>query len=296
MIRWAIDLLLVSFFAAVLIVAVSALTGLPLLRSSQYGTEGLVGSLSQFESGLLRLLDYWKTYLIDSHHLFPRFAKLLMWVMALLALVPYAMQKDWRCLATAGGAAVALTTVPLALGLVTTNNPYRYNGVIALALVPCWLLAMTMANAKAEMAPRIVAMVSAAALLLISAGNLAAAQVRLTNLNRVELAMVTQVLAQIQSREQDDWRLAAFGRYSGGSSMTTEGLEPGKSGKWSQPAFIGRRPAPLRPPKIEPQPIANRNQQHLEMQTQIVRKCNFVVEENNRLKNITFQEGCCPGR
>jgi hypothetical protein len=42
--------------------------------------------------------------------------------------------------------------------------------------------------------------------------------------------------------------------------------------KWSQPAFIGRRPASPRPPEIESQPLANRNQQHLEMQTQIVRE------------------------
>jgi hypothetical protein len=50
-------------------------------------------------------------------------------------------------------------------------------------------------------------------------------------------------------------------------------------------------PFRLRSPKIEPQRSSNRNQQDSEMQTEIVRKRNFVGEENNCLKMITFKKG-----
>ena len=48
-------------------------------------------------------------------------------------------------------------------------------------------------------------------------------------------------------------------------------------------------PSELRPPKIESQPFSNRNQQHPEMQIEIVQRKFFVGKEISRLKCITNQ-------
>ena len=226
-----VTLAVMAGFVVMIVLAVSTATGFGLRSEGHLGYSGLVTTTGAARTTLLRLLAYVKAYYFASHHLFPIWAKLCLWVMIAMVALQCARAGAWRKLGLFVLAMLALSVIPLALGLVTTNNAYRYNAVIALALVPPFVLLVAhhlsgQAQGLARTGPgRAIVNLAAAVLILISGANLAAGQVRLLNMNRLEHATLTATLGQIGALQKDNWKLGLFGKYTGSRRVVSENYD-----------------------------------------------------------------------
>jgi hypothetical protein len=226
--------------AVVFIFAAAYGTGIGLQTGGNYGTQGLIRSVDQFWPLLDRFALYWWTFLAGSHFLFPAILKFLFLVMFLCFAVQSVLAKDYWRLPKALLVLVPLSIGPLVLGLVTTNYPFRYTAVYPLALFPCYIAALALCVPRSIALLRAMAVTAGSAVVLISAANLSAAQVRLNNLNRLEFSELTQVLAQIRSADQPDWKIALLGQYtdpgrSSGPAWGWNSLECGVFNCWANP-------------------------------------------------------------
>lgn len=198
--------------AVVVIVASASLTGLGFVKDGTYGTSGLVGSPEDALMVLGRFFFFWQLFLFGPHYLFPAVIKILVWVIAASALLQCVFAKDYRRLLVIVIVGVLLSASPFLFGLMTRNFPYLYAGVYPLALFPCFLACVAMTIPGSRRGIRALAGVAGSLVILISAANLSAAQVRLSNLNRLDFSTMTQFLAQIRTAEVPDWKIAIFGK------------------------------------------------------------------------------------
>lgn len=198
--------------AVVVIIASAKLTGLGFVKDGNYGTSGFVGSADDVLMVLGRFFFFWQLFLFSPHYLFPAVVKILVWVIAVSALLQCLFTRDFRRLSVILIVGILLSASPFLFGLLTRNFPYLYAGVYPLALFPCFLACIAMTGPGSRRSLRAIAGVAGSLVILISAANLSAAQVRLSNLNRLDFSTMTQFLAQIRTAEVPDWKIAIFGK------------------------------------------------------------------------------------
>lgn len=214
---------LACILAVAIILAALPIAGVSLVKDGFYGTSSLIGSADDFMSVLRRFAIYWQIFLWGPHHLFPLAVKILIWIIAIAALLQSALARDFRRFLVITFVGILLSAVPLSLGLATVSFPYFYAGVFPLALYPCFLASAALTGPVRPAGSRAAAAVACGLVILVSAANLSAAQVRLGNLNRMEFSMMTQFLGQIRATEVPDWKLAIYGK-----------LTTGAKGDWSK--------------------------------------------------------------
>lgn len=223
LLRVLTSLALTAVLAVCIVLLGSMLTGVPLQSEGTYGTSGLVNGAAQLPALLQRFARYWMTFLFQSHHLFPASVKLLTWLLAVIALLGLLLAKDYWRMTLFVLTALFLSVLPLGFGLVTANDPYRYAGVFPLALYPCFIACIAMLAARHNAWARVIAALCGTMIVMISSASLSAAQVRLSNINRLDFATINQLLAQIRVSGQPDWKIAVLGTFS---------KENGPGGAW----------------------------------------------------------------
>jgi hypothetical protein len=211
--------LLASFASTgVLVVCIvflgSMLTGVEIQSEGNYGTSGLVSSVAQLPPLLERFARHWTTFLFRPHHLFPFPLKVATLLLMSAALVRLIYTREYMRAVVFVVVAMLLSTIPLSLGLVTTNSPYRYAGVFPLALFTCYIACVALVVVRQSAWARAGIAICCMLIIAIFSANLSAAQVRLSNLNRLEFSTITQFLAQIRATGGSDWRIAVLGTFS----------------------------------------------------------------------------------
>lgn len=200
--------------AVCIVLLASKLTGVGLQSDGPYGTSGLVSDLSQLPALLNRFFRYWIAFLFLPHHLFPTVVKLLTWLLAAVALLGLLVAREYRRAGLFVLAALLLSAVPLSFGLVTVSEPYRYAGVFPLALYPCFIACVALLAARHVAWARRTAIACGMLIVAISSASLSAAQVGLSNLNRLDFSTINQFIAQIRTSGGPDWKIAILGTFS----------------------------------------------------------------------------------
>lgn len=214
------SLLLGGAFAILVIVTTVEVSGVPFDVSGNNGTAGLVSSRADFLQVLDRFLYYWRYYLFEPHYLFPYAAKVLVWVLAGVALLQAVVARDWLRIAVLAVAGLLLSAMPLSLGLLSKGFPYLYAAVFPLALFPCFIACLAVTGPDRLKPARWIAGLAGVLLVAMSAASLSEAQVRLGNLNRRDFSTMTQFLAEIRASGVADWKVALYGSYDDGLSIS----------------------------------------------------------------------------
>lgn len=207
------SILLAVLLAVVVIVAFVFGTGLGFESEGNYGTGGLVRDPEAFLRVLGRFFTFWRLFLFEEHYLFPTLTKVLVWIVAASALLQCFLMKDYRRLAIIVTVGLLLSALPLSFGLVSNGFPYLYAGVFPLALYACFLTCVALSGNTNHKVLRASAAVSAVLVIAISAANLSAVQVRMSNMNRRDFSTITQFLGAIRATYVQDWKVAMLGSY-----------------------------------------------------------------------------------
>ena len=210
-----VSLIIAGALGVVLIFGALIITGAEFTRGGNIGTNGLVASPQESLSLLQRFRDYWLMFLFEPHYLFPSVVKVLVWVIAVSAIMQSLLARDYARLFAFLVVGLLLSAVPLSLGLVSHNFPYQYAAVMPLALFTCFLVSLAVTVPGLHPFWRWLACTAGVAIVVVSAANLSTAQVRLANLNRRDISTMTQFLAAIRASGVPDWKIALLGSYTG---------------------------------------------------------------------------------